>query len=353
MCFATLNVTRAPALASSSEPRRYIAELDGLRAVAVLLVILFHADREGPFQGGFIGVDIFFVLSAFLITSILVGEHDKTGTLRLGQFYFRRAIRLMPALLFFLATYVALAPIFFPGYPHFRDALIAGLYVSNFAFVAAQIPPFISHTWSLAAEEQFYLLWPLMLLLLLRAPRPVWILGIAWAALTWLRFNTDDWITYYYGLATHGTGLVVGAGLFFLVRQGRLNVRPFHAVVAAGMLAVLAATAQMHASALVITVAEFSAAVIIAVIVTIPGSLRILASTPLVALGKLSYGLYLWHFPITYVLREVSGFWTTFAISFALSLGLACLSYVTVEEWARRLRGRVTAQREPAAGAVA
>ena len=338
MCFAASPEVETAKETVAVEGRRYIPELDGLRAIAALLVILFHSDREGPFQGGFIGVDIFFVLSAFLITSILVDEQDQTGTVRLGRFYWRRAIRLMPALLFFLAVYLALAPLFFPGYPHLRDAVIAGLYVSNFAFVAAQLPPFISHTWSLAAEEQFYLLWPLTLLLLLRMKRPLPLLAATWVGLTLLRLTTEDWIAYYYGLATHGTGLVLGAMLFFLIREGKLVLRPIHAWVAAGMLAVLACNAQMHASTVAITVAEFASAVIIGTIITCPGALRPLAASPLVGLGKLSYGLYLWHFPITYVLREVSGFMATFAITFALSLGMASLSYVTIETWARKLR---------------
>lgn len=178
-----------------------------------------------------------------------------------------------------------------------------------------------------------------MLLLLLRARRPLLFLGLAWAGLTLLRFATDDWITYYYGLATHGTGLALGAILFFLLREGKLELRPSHAWVAAGMLLVLAVSAQMHVSALVITVAEFASAIIIGTIITHPGALKLLAAPLLVWLGKLSYGLYLWHFPITYVLREVGGFWSTFTITFALSLGMAMLSYRTVESWARSLRG--------------
>lgn len=340
MCLVSVPLMEARSNAAPAADRRYIPQLDGLRAVAALLVILFHSDREGPFRGGFVGVDVFFVLSAFLITSILVEEQERTGSIRLGRFYWRRALRLIPALLFFLATYLAVAPIFFPGHPHLRDAIIAGLYVSNFAFVAAQIPPFISHTWSLAAEEQFYLLWPLLLLLLLRAERPVWLLAAAWAALTLMRVATDNWIASYYGLATHGTGLVLGAILFFMIRDGKLAIRPVHALVAAGIVGLLSLSAQMQASAVAITVAEFAAAIMIGAVVTNPGALPLLAARPLVGLGKLSYGLYLWHFPITYVLREVGGFWPTFLITFALSLGLSMLSYVTIETWARKWRGR-------------
>jgi len=238
-----------------------------------------------------------------------------------------------------LAAYLALGPIFWPGYPHARDALIATFYVSNYAFMAAHVPPFISHTWSLSAEEQFYLLWPITLLLLLRANRPVLALAVLWTALTALRFTTQDWVGYYYGLATHGTGLVLGAMLYFLARSGMLVLRPVHALVAGGLLAVLSISAQIHLSAQAITVAEFASAVIIGTIVTNPGALPLLSARPVVGLGKLSYGLYLWHYPISFVLREVGGFWSTFAITFALSLGMAMLSYVTIETWAKKLRG--------------
>ncbi|HTK58055.1 MAG TPA: acyltransferase [Sphingomicrobium sp.] len=335
----------SPSVTTASEPpssaRRYVPELDGLRAIAVLLVILFHSNPDGPFEGGWIGCDIFFVLSAFLITSILVEEREKTGRIRYGQFYWRRCIRLFPALIVFLAAYVAVAPIFLPGYPHLRDALIAGFYLSNFAIVIAHIPVMITHTWSLAAEEQFYLIWPATLILIARVKRPVLILGAVWLGLTVLRFTTDDWVARYYGPATHGTGLVLGAILYFLVREGRLSIRPIHAAAAFGLLAALSMYAQIGAPELAITVTELIAALIIGAIVSNPGSMRFLATRYLVGLGKISYGLYLWHYPISRIVRGVGSYWAEFTLTFSLSLALACLSYFTVESWARRLRGSI------------
>ena len=261
MCNACPPEVEVRSIAPICATRRYVPGLDGLRGIAVLLVILFHCKPEGPFGGGFLGVDLFFVLSAFLITSILVEEQERTGAICLSQFYWRRTLRLMPGLLFFLSTYAVVAPMILPGYPHLRDALVAELYVSNFAYVAGQFPIFIKHTWSLAAREQFYLLWPLMLMVLLRWRRPALLLAVAWAALTAMRFMTDDWIVYYYGFAHHGTGLVLGAILFFLVREGKVALRPFHALFAAGIMAMLAVNAQLGGSALAITVAEFASAV--------------------------------------------------------------------------------------------
>ena len=304
MLNASLPIVEARSIAPAPAVRGYVPGLDGLRAIAVLLVILYHSDPDGPFGGGFIGVDLFFVLSAFLITSILVDQKEKTGSIRLGQFYWRRALRLTPALLFFLATYVVVAPMIWPGYPHLRDALIAGFYVSNFAYVAEQIPVYIVHTWSLAAEEQFYLLWPVMLLLLLRWKRPALLLGVIWTGLTAFRFTTDDWFAYYYDLARHGTGLVLGAILFFLLREGKLALSPIHAIFAAAIVAILSVNAQLGASAMAITVAEFASAIVIGTVITNPASLRLLTARPLVGIGKLSYGLYLWNYPISRALGE-------------------------------------------------
>jgi peptidoglycan/LPS O-acetylase OafA/YrhL len=318
--------------------RQYVPELDGLRAIAVLVVILYHTDPQGAFRGGFIGVDLFFVLSAFLITSILHDEKETTGKIRLAQFYWRRMLRLMPPLLLFLTAYVAVAPLIVPGYPHLRDAMIAGAYLSNFAYVAEQIPPYIRHTWSLAAEEQFYLLWPAVLLVLMRVQRPALLLGAIWLNLTALRLTTDDWIAYYYGFLPHGSGLVLGAILFFLVRDRKLVLGPAHTLVAAAVLAIIATTADLHESAFVITVAEIASAVIIGTVMTNRLPMKLLAFRPLVTLGKLSYGLYLWHYPIVFCLRGSGNFWINFAFTLTVSLILAGLSYLTIERWARGLR---------------
>jgi peptidoglycan/LPS O-acetylase OafA/YrhL len=338
MCYASVPGAEPQTIAPPVATKRYIPGLDGLRAIAVMLVIAYHCEPQGLVQGGFIGVDLFFVLSAFLITSILVDEKERTGAIRLGRFYWRRMLRLMPALLLFLTTYAVIAPMIISEYPHLRDAAIAGLYISNFAFVAWQIPLFIKHTWSLAAEEQFYLLWPVILIMLLRTKRPMLLLGVVWVGLTAMRLAGDDWVVNYYGLAHHGTGLVLGAILFFLVRAGKFALRPVHALFAAALLAVTSLNAQLGAAALPISVAEFASAVIIGTVVTNPAGLQLLAARPLVVLGKLSYGLFLWNYPIALVMRSYGGFWETFAITFALSLGLAALSYVTIESWTRRLR---------------
>src|SRR5580704_9471518 len=165
----------------SEAPHRrlaYLPALDGVRAFAVVAVMIYHG---GPFfaTGGFMGVDTFFVLSGFLITSLLVGEWGQTMTIRLGAFWARRARRLLPALLLMLLFVAFFASVIVPKstYPSLRlDALSTLLYVSNWHFIlvnsnyfnqTAAASPLI-HTWSLAVEEQFYLIWPLVVLGILR-----------------------------------------------------------------------------------------------------------------------------------------------------------------------------------------
>lgn len=325
--------------------RQYVPEFDGLRALAAILVVLFHSDPGGLISGGFVGVDVFFVLSAYLITSILAAEYDRTGRIKLLQFYARRTLRLAPALILMLGAYLLVAPLLWPGYPHGRDALIAGSYTANFAFAANQLPRYLSHCWSLASEEQFYLLWPILLGSLLDARQRLPILVGAWGGLTMLRlFWPGDWFGYYYGFLPHGTGLILGAILFFAVRDHHLRLRPVHALFGALLICSLLTTGFIARSAATILFAELGAALIIGAIAC--GNVKgmgLLASPPLVALGKLSYGIYLWHYPIAYALRDHFGLGLTFVLTFALSLLLAAISFRTVEAWGRQIKnGRRT-----------
>ncbi|MGP8006065.1 MAG: acyltransferase family protein, partial [Acidimicrobiales bacterium] len=171
--------SRSSATDPASGPR--IGALDGLRGLAVLAVCAFHFGVPGV-AGGFLGVDVFYVLSGYLITSLLVKEFERAGTVRLGQFWARRARRLLPALLLVLMAvtlyvrYVAL-----PGtYPGYRgDALATLFYFSNWHQIATSTDYFaatgpvspLTHTWSLAIEEQFYLVWPLVVLGVLHVAR--------------------------------------------------------------------------------------------------------------------------------------------------------------------------------------
>ena len=162
---------------SEAGPRLgYRPELDGVRAVAILLVVAFHA--YGRPESGFLGVDIFFVLSGFLITALLVQEQNLTGAISLPHFYLRRALRLLPALVVAVLGYLVITTADFTvgdtKWPQLADALEGSgygiAYVSNVVQAAGvEVPGAIGHLWSLATEEQFYLIWPFALVLLFRS----------------------------------------------------------------------------------------------------------------------------------------------------------------------------------------
>lgn len=325
----------------------YMPELDGLRAVAAMLVILFHADPRGFFSGGFVGVDIFFVLSSFLITALLVEEWDRGGRIRIRYFYWRRAVRLMPALLLLLAVYLVVAPMLWPGHPHGRDALVAGLYLSDYGYSLFQTPTFLAHTWSLSVEEHFYLIWPLLLLPLLRAKNPLLIMALVWLVLTnWRLQWSGDWLAYYFRFDMRSTGLVLGAMLFFSIRNAAILFRPLHGWLAIAMLSVIAVTAENWDSAWIIAGAEIAGVILIGCLATGQGGLiaAALRSPAAVTLGKLSYGIYLWHYPVAYFLRDQWSYPATVAATFLFSLSAAALSYWTVEAWGRRLKQAAHAQ---------
>jgi peptidoglycan/LPS O-acetylase OafA/YrhL len=308
---------------------RYVPELDGLRALAVVAVVLFHAAPDGPVRGGFVGVDLFFVLSAFLITTILAGRPE------LKLFYWRRACRLVPALLLMLAVYLLAAPFVWPNYPHGRDASITALYLSDYSYTFWHVPLYLRHTWSLAVEEHFYLLWPLLLFPLLRARNAKFILLGAYVAATAWRMSFDGWLSYYYRFDTHLTGLILGAWLAL----ERPTLPKWAGAIAAASLGLILVVGDIRRASDVIPFAEMAGAVLI---VSPP---TIFAQRALVWIGKRSYAIYLWHFPIALVTRGSLDSVSSTIVTLVLSIGAAAVSFITVEAWGRRLRDGVEARR--------
>src|SRR5215208_3219993 len=223
------------------EQPSFRADIEGLRGVAILLVVLFHA-RVPALAGGFVGVDVFFVLSGFFITGLLVRERETTGDVSLNEFYGRRALRLLPALLVVLLATLLLV---FTLYAPIDRAFVAGtaravaLHAGNVEFARGALNYFSSsdnpllHTWSLAVEEQFYLVWPLLLVvvvpLLLRddtdrlaerrtMTRAIAVAGlISFAASLWITRTSQPWA--FFGMPTRIWEFALGGGLSLVLAE--------------------------------------------------------------------------------------------------------------------------------------
>ena len=222
---ARTSATRAVPLAATAAIGGHVPGLDGLRAIAVVVVVLFHL-TPGAMPGGYLGVDIFFVVSGFIITRLLLIEHVSTGRIRLGSFWARRARRLLPALVVLLLACSTVALLIGGDVLVGLGAqlLTAVTFSSNWYFIASgsdyfasTAPELFRNLWSLAVEEQFYLLWPLVLLLVvLRMPRAARLvllaLGtIASAAAMWMLLTPGNPTSVYYSTGTHAFGLTLGA----------------------------------------------------------------------------------------------------------------------------------------------
>ncbi len=307
------------ALGSDSHGDHFRPDLEGLRAVAVLLVLLYHAGVPG-FGGGFVGVDVFFVLSGFLITSLLLRELHSTGTLSIAGFYARRARRLLPAaglvlIVTLVGSVVFLSPLRIPTVS--ADIGAAGLYVSNFRFAAQAndyfaaggTPSPVLHYWSLSVEEQFYIVWPGLLLLLYRWGRS-WI-GIAVGVIVVASFGLSLVLTgvnqpvAFYLLPTRAWQLGVGALLSLAaLRFTRINPALGATLTLLGVVAAAAASLAFSdrtpfpgmAAALPVA----AAALVIVGGMPSGGTVasRWLAVRPVRYLGTISYSVYLWHWPL-------------------------------------------------------
>ncbi len=365
--------------------------MDGLRAVAVALVLLGHGGIPGV-GGGFIGVDIFFVLSGFLITSLLLDELGRTGRIELTGFWIRRARRLLPALvLMVLAVGAARELLPAQALSGLRnDALAAFLWMANWRFVAQKTDYFtqgappspLQHTWSLGVEEQYYIVWPVLLiavtlLLAWRARRyfakatvgdvrfAVFVLAglaaLASAAVAILLVTNSTRDRVYFGTDTRAQALLVGAAASALVvrdwpalnhgwclvrtRWGRRTARFLPFVGIAGLAALVhyaTGSAGEFRHGLLIGVAIAAVIVVAPVAMDQDGAVaRILALRPLVWLGTISYGVYLWHWPIFLALNGERTGWSglpLFAARCAVTTVVAAASFWLIEQPIRRWR---------------
>ncbi len=353
----------------------YQPSLDGLRALSVAVVLLYHGGFSWM-HGGFFGVEVFFVVSGFLITSLLLDEHDRTDRIAFGQFWKRRARRLFPALyavLLAVAVWAALAGTAEQQSQLRRDIVWSIFYVNNWGQILGDIPyfagdpPLLRHLWSLAVEEQWYLIWPLLFVALMRIRLPRRIVGgfvfgaavLAFVYMAWMQsrapstlggppaiFDGLDRTNYMYlSTITRSGGLLLGASAAFVWRPWRwahaadapagrlLDPLGAGAVASLGCAAAVASiTAGYVYQWLMALVSVLSlVAVLVAVHPASIGFRRIMSWPPLVQVGKRSYGLYLWSWPIFVVVGATTGSVAAFLWAMFLTIVVAEASYRFLE----------------------
>lgn len=332
--------------------------LDGLRGIAAIVVVLFHA-QFGFAVNGYVGVDVFFALSGFLITSILLSEIARRGTVRLRRFYLRRLLRLYPALVTTCLLVLAAGAV--GGHlgevgPGVGAAL---LYVANWWMYTGHTAPLLEHTWTLAIEEHFYFVWPLLLLALTSRRRWFRLLGAA-AGVGLLIVIFTPWtepIQHVRGTYLRGFPIVWGSLLAAVVRfwRGRWPTAAVGAVgtvATVGLIAVLLVPWVLPERWLTgpNSITGLLSMLVLAGVVTAPGNWgdRILSWPPLEWFGTRSYGLYLYHFPILQVARhqlDAGPDWARMVLAIVITLVVTWASFRWVEEPFLRLKDRIGAPR--------
>ncbi|HEY3668468.1 MAG TPA: acyltransferase, partial [Polyangiaceae bacterium] len=344
---------------------RHVPALDGLRGIALLGVLLFHAN--GALPGGYLGVDLFFVLSGYLITSLLLAEQRQTGRIALSAFWVRRARRLFPALLSLMPA-IAIYGRYFAKPDELASlraqALATLSYIANWQSIFEHksywqlfsAPSPLEHTWSLSIEEQFYVFWPLLLTLLLHrySTRALLAVSVFLSALSaaamWLLFNPENTTRVYLGTDTRMAGILAGAALAVVLRPeqsfGARATRLLDGLGAFALLGLGVAWCTLAGSSPLLYhggfwLSELGALVLIACAVAGSQSwvARALSFRPFRLLGTISYGVYLWHWPVNVFLSpervHLHGF-LLHLLHFSVTLAIAIASYRFLEQPIRR-----------------
>lgn len=362
----------ASSLSGSTASMGYQPGLDGLRAISVIAVILYHAGF-GWMPGGFLGVEVFFVVSGYLITSLLIDERERDGSVSLRGFWTRRARRLFPALAVVLLAVTLWALLFGSAEQAAqikRDLPWSIGYLANWGQIVGGVPyfadldpPLLRHLWSLAVEEQWYVLWPFAFIGLMRLSRlRVRVSVIAAAAFgSWLLM----WVAHrdapasflgwdptnfaYLSTPTRASGLLLGALVAFVWRpwrdpsaDDRLS-RPLDvaAGVAVGVLVAAFIGAHltegyMYPWVLALTSVASLVAIMVVVHPAAAGARWVFGSSWLTAIGRRSYGLYLWHWPIFVIASATDGSWLRVVAASLVTVVIAEVSYRVIETPVRR-----------------
>jgi peptidoglycan/LPS O-acetylase OafA/YrhL len=363
-------------VAPSASRLRHAPGLDGVRALAVAAVVAYHVGTTSDtnvLPGGFLGVDVFFVLSGYLITSLLIVEARRTRHISIGQFYLRRARRLLPALYALLLAVAAVGAIWLPQQAaRIRGDIAAAVtYSTNWWLIAqngsyfggggGDRPQLLTHLWSLAVEEQFYLVWPIVLVVCFRIKAgrgvllPLVLLGVAAsttaAAMLYVPFSDPS--RSYYGTDTRALAPLLGAALALTVSPWQHRTRlPLPRRLGLDLLGLLGLfglgviTVRVHdTDPMLYGIGFLVIAALGAVVVGVaghPGTTvgRVLGQQPLRWLGDRSYAIYLWHWPICALTRptvdlRLTG-WADAGLRVAATLVLAEISYWVIERPIRR-----------------
>jgi len=357
----------------SSPQNRYIHSVDGLRAVAVIAVLLYHLGIDW-IPGGFLGVDLFFVISGYVITGLILDSIARSGTLDLRAFYLSRIRRLVPALVAMLVFTTLFIGVYAPDtvrrfiadIPYVLSGSMNWALVSRQQdyFEAIGRPPLLQHTWSLAVEAQFYLMWPLVLLFILRyfgkKNIPFAALAIAIASGITLfaysiRIDTQESAIshVYFGTDTHSIGLFLGSALAVswqpqnLTREITKRAQDFVDLIGVvGLLGLLSTflfinenDPTLYRIAFPLS-ALFGCATLISVVHPASRFAPILSTRPLIWIGERSYGIYLWHWIVFQLTRPsidlVGDDWALYALRILIVFALADISLRYIEIPVRR-----------------
>ncbi len=348
----------------------YRPALDGLRGIAILCVLAFHTHHLlgwSFLNGGNGGVDIFFVLSGFLITTLLVAEWEETGGISFKSFYWRRALRLVPALtlllvaLYFLSD-LLLSPV--DANQTRRAMPVAFVYASDLALAFFNIHlGALQHTWSLAIEEHFYLIWPLLLVAGLKLgigrKRLVMITLLLALASALHRAVLHQLgappVRTYYGFDTRADGLLIGCAAGMCVSWGMVQLRSLRPLLAPSLLLIVVcmyatdyASPFMHLGGF--TLLAGATAVLIVNVISSPSSYTrsLLEYGPLVWIGRISYGLYLWHYVVFKATSLVALSWPLkLCVAVGATFAVTSLSFYLIEQPVLTLRRKPLARAVP------